>query len=127
MSPYDKRQPYDPNIIEALACLPKEMMNDKGKIVYIRGKAGRETSYEHIANTGHGLQVRDVLRIPGILANPEHVCKDPSYPKTKLNYYGKKYKRNQLVGYIKIVTTKTPSGREEIVTVYFTKRIKDNK
>ena len=125
MAPYDRKQPVDPNIIEALKSLPAQMINHLGVTVTIREKAGRETGYEHIADTGHGLQVRDILRIPGILRKPDAVCVDLIHPRDNKVYDGCKYRKNRFDGFIKIVTSKGKSGGEVIVTVFLTKRIKE--
>ena len=121
MAPYDRKQPVGPNIIEALKSLPIQMINHSGVTVTIREKTGRETGYEHIADTGHGLQVRDILRIPDILRKPDAVCVDLIHPRDNKVYYGCKYRKNRFDGFIKIVTSKGKSGGE----VFLTKRIKE--
>ena len=126
MAPYDRKQPVDPNIIAALAKLPKEMKNNEGRVVRIRERAGRETGFEHIAKTGHGLQVRDIKRIPSILLKPDAVRKDPVHSVFNKHYYGKKYRNNKLIGYIKIVTTKNKDGSEQILTLFLTSRLKND-
>ena len=126
MSPYNRNQPFDPNIIEALNKLPRKMTNYDGKMISIRPNSGRETGVEHVSQSGHGLQEKDIKQIPNILKNPDTVCSDPDWPNRK-NYYGKKYKEHVFWGFIKIVSDIKSDGSEEIVTVFLTKKIKKAK
>lgn len=131
MSPYNRKQTYDPNIISSLEKLPKTMMNNEKKEVKIRLSARNESGAEHIAVVTHGLQIRDIKLIPKVLRNPEHFCVDPNNKNYK-NYYRKREgkhdskTRNKGI-YLKIVTSVKLDGREEIVTVYPTNSIKDLK
>jgi len=128
MSPYDRNQPIDPNIIKALEKLPKVMSNNQDKEVFVRAKARHETGKEHIAVTSHGLQVRDINLIKKALSAPEFVCEDPNNHRRK-NYYVKRegkhgYNNRNKGTLLKVVTYVRPDEKEEIVTVFPTNSIK---
>ncbi len=131
MSPYNRKQAYDPNIIEALEKLPNIMTNNENKEVRIRVQARIESGKEHIAVATHGLQVRDIELIPKILKKPEYSCKDPNNNNYK-DYYGKRLgkhnssTRNKGI-FLKIVTAVKIDKSEEIVTCYQTNSIKELK
>ena len=131
MSPYNRNQAYDPNIIEALEKLPPVMKNNENKDVTIRHQARDETGKEHIAVSTHGLQVRDIEMIPQILKSPETCNKDP-YNKNYKNYYGTRLGKHDSStrnkGHLlKIITSILLDGNEEIITVYPTNSIKELK
>ena len=128
MSPYDRNQTIDQNIIKALEQLPKVMFNNQNKEVTIRAFARKETGEEHIAVTTHGLQVRDIALIKKAIKTPEFVCEDPNNYRKK-NYYvrrlGKHGNKNRNKGiYLKVVTHIKRDKNEEIVTVFPTNSIK---
>lgn len=131
MSPYNRKQKYDPNIIDALEKLPKIMMNNENKEIVIRVQARDESGKEHIAVATHGLQVRDIETIPKILKKPQYCCKDP-HNKNYKDYYGKRLgkhnssNRNKGI-YLKIITSVRLDGSEEIVTAYPANSIKELK
>ena len=131
MSPYDRNQAYDPNIIEALEKLPKVMKNNENKDVTIRHQARDESGKEHIAVSTHGLQVRDIESIPKILKKPE-MCEHDLHNKNYKVYYGKRGGKHDSTTrnkglFLKIVTSVKLDGNEEIVTVYPTNSIKELK
>lgn len=131
MSPYNRNQAYDPNIIAALEELPKIMKNNESKEVTIRHQARDESGKEHIAVSTHGLQVRDIEMIPEILKKPETCLQDP-YNKNYKDYYGKRLGKHDSTTrnkgqYLKIVTSVKLDGNEEIITVYPTNSIKELK
>lgn len=97
-------------------------LNDKDVTIRPNGP-NRETGKEHIAKTSHGLQKKDIKEIPNILKNPDTLKVDPTF-KNKMNYYGIKRKKYVAIGYIKIITEVKFDGSEEIVTIYFTEKIK---
>ncbi len=123
MCPLKNKLFYDAHIINALSVLPPVMINNEGSPVFIRKKARQESGREHIARASHGLQVKDIQRIPEILKSPFKVCLDPTH-KCKKNYYGIKYKKHVFAGFIKIVTA-MKQNKEEIVTIFVADKIKE--
>jgi len=122
MPKYNRHLKIDKNIINAVNSLPLLMKNKEGDLIKLRKSNTRETREEHIADSTHGLQVKDIKAVPKILLNPYARLIDPVHPR-RINYYGVKYKSNKFCCYIKIVTTKNKLN-EEIITIYLTNKIK---
>jgi len=124
MPKYNRHEKIDKNIINAIVNLPKEMKNCDDNVVTFRRNSSSETREEHIADSTHNLQVKDIKQIPKILLKPFIRKVDPNHPR-RINYYGIKYKNNIFFSYIKIVTTRSDNNKhEEIITVYICSKIK---
>lgn len=121
-----KKRPYrDENILNALEQLPPIMRNVDGVSITVRSSASStESGKQHIAKSSHGLQAKDILKLPKIFLDSKTiVCQDPVFENRK-NYYSEKRHKHLFVGYIKIVTEIKIDGSEEIITVFFAEKIK---
>lgn len=125
MSHKKRKKYYDGNILIALEKLPPIMKTKDNKDVIIRSSANnKESGKEHISKTSHGLQAKDILRIPAILRDHKTIIlQDPVY-KNRKNYYAEKRKKHLFAGYIKIVTEVKATDEEEIITIFFAEKLK---
>ena len=125
MSHKKNRQFHDDNILRALDKLPHIMKNLENKSITIRANAtSKESGKEHIAKTSHGLQARDITRLPKIFLDIKtKVVQDPNFENRK-NYYAEKRHKYLFAGYIKVVTEIKNDQSEEIITVFFAEKIK---
>ena len=108
----------DPNLVEALLKLPKNMKNALGvNVVFPRPPKGNET-IAHISVKRHRLHVSDIQAIPAIISDPESMTEDRLFSKN-VNYIGKRPGEiKEAKKYLKIVTKKSGKNTEVIRTVY---------
>ena len=120
MSKY--KRDIDKNILNAIVKLQWPLLNNEGKIVYVRVNARNENGFEHIAGKNHYLKVRDIEQIPQILKKPYKIINENKGRKGK-SYFGIR-KGDNKSKYLKIIVRKRKDGNEEIITVYPNKEVK---
>lgn len=108
----------DPNLVEALLKLPKNMKNALGVNVVFPSSPKDQETIAHISVKRHHLRVSDILSIPAIIADPKSMTADKSFPKG-VNYVGKRPGEiKEAEKYLKIVTRKYDQNTEIIKTIY---------